>query len=58
MASSAVNATWYGQSSHESPQEPGHAEAFKEQILAAYDERMSQRDIQRAFAVSRQSLSS
>ncbi|RYF41709.1 MAG: IS1 family transposase [Cytophagaceae bacterium] len=46
-----------GRRSRESPQGQGHEEAFKEQILAAYDERMSQRGIQRAFGVSRQSLS-
>ncbi|RYZ81324.1 MAG: IS1 family transposase [Proteobacteria bacterium] len=46
-----------GRRSRESPQGAGHNEAFKEQILAAYDERMSQRGIQRAFGVSRQSLS-
>ncbi len=47
-----------GRRSRESPQGPGHEDAFKEQIVAAYDERMSQRGIQRAFGVSRQTLSS
>ena len=46
-----------GRRSRESPQGQGHDEAFKEQILAAYDERRSQRGIQRAFGVSRQTLS-
>ncbi|BCM90969.1 hypothetical protein IAD21_02832 [Abditibacteriota bacterium] len=46
-----------GRRSRESPQGQGYAETFKEQILAAYDERMSQRGIERAFGVSRQTLS-
>lgn len=46
-----------GRCSRESPQGLGHEEAFKAQVLAAYDERMSQRGIRRAFGVSRQTLS-
>ena len=45
-----------GRRSRESPQGQGHDEAFKAKILAAYDERMSLRGIERAFGVSRQSV--
>ena len=46
-----------GRTSRESPQSQGHDPAFREQILAAYNERMSLRGIQRAFGVSRQTVS-
>lgn len=46
-----------GRTSRESPQSQGHEEAFRAQILAAYNERMSLRGIQRAFGVSRQTVS-
>ena len=46
-----------GRTSRESPQTPGHNEAFQQQILAAYNERMSLRGIQRTFGVSRQTVS-
>ena len=46
-----------GRTSRESPQSQGHEAAFREQILAAYNERMSLRGIQRAFGVSRQTVS-
>ena len=42
--------------SRESPQGLGHDEAFREQILAAYNERMSLRGIQRVFGVSRNTV--
>jgi transposase-like protein len=45
-----------GRSSVERPQEPGHSEEFKSQILALYFERPSMRGIQRATGVSRQTL--
>ena len=37
--------------------ERGHSEAFKEQVLAAYQERASMRGIARVFKISRNTLS-
>ncbi len=34
----------------------GHTEAFKQQVLAAYQERSSMRGIQRVFKISRNTL--
>ena len=42
-----------GLRSREQPQAKGYSEEFKAQILAAYNERMSLRGIERAFGVSR-----
>ena len=36
--------------------ERGHTEAFKERVLAAYQERMSMRGIARTFKISRNTL--
>ena len=42
--------------SRELPQGLGHDAAFREQVLAAYNERMSLRGIQRVFGVSRNTV--
>lgn len=34
----------------------GRTEAFKQQVLAAYQQRLSRRDIQRVFKISRNTL--
>ena len=46
-----------GRRSREQP-DHGYSEAFKSQILAAYNERMSLRGIERAFGVSRHTVTS
>ena len=44
-----------GKRSRENPHQ-GHSEAFQQQVLKAYNERMSMRGIARTFGISRNTL--